>query len=84
MVLAMKHYRLTRLDGTPHPILDAPYESIEDASLAAKKWCEGQGLRSSINQNAIGIEVLTLSGAWRTVKYQINSIRSNLTGPYDV
>tara|TARA_B100000700_G_C15055300_1_gene862490 strand:+ start:5379 stop:5612 length:234 start_codon:yes stop_codon:yes gene_type:complete len=69
-------YRLAALDGTPHPVLDAPYDSIEAAMIAAQTWCNGQGLKCSISQRAIGIEVLTSSGSWRTVRYPSSCLRS--------
>ena len=65
-------YRLVALDGTPHPVLDAPYESEEAALAAAKNWCDGQGLKCSISQRAIGVEVMARSGSWRTVGYPRN------------
>ena len=48
-------YRLVALDGTPHPVLDAPYESEEAALAAAKNWCDGQGLNA---QSVKGLLVL--------------------------
>ncbi len=78
MVLRKKLYRLIGLDGSPHPVLDAPYESMEAALDAAKNWCEGQGLKCPIKQRAIGIEVMTVSGSWRTVKYPITCLGSAL------
>ncbi len=68
-------YRLVGLDGTPHPVLDAPYESMEAASGAAQNWCRGQGLNSSLTDRAIGVEVLTHSGSWRTVGYPTTCLR---------
>ena len=79
MALDRKLYRLVGLDGTPHPVLDAPYESIEAAISAAKEWCNGQGLHCSLSQRAIGVEVLTLSGSWRTVSYTLSFLRPGLT-----
>ncbi len=78
MALQRSLYRLIGLDGTPHPVLDAPYESIEAAIGAAKNWCEGQGLRSSLSERAIGVEVMTSSGSWRTVRYPHDSTHSRL------
>ena len=69
MALEAGLFRLIGLDGDPHPVLDTPYESIEAAISAAKNWRNGQGLHSSISQRAIGVEVLTQSGSWRTVRY---------------
>ena len=65
-------YRLVALDGTPHPVLDAHYESEEAALAAAKNWCDGQGLNCSISKRAIGVEVMTCSGSCRTVGYPRN------------
>ena len=62
-------YRLIALDGSPHPVLDAPYESIDAAEAAAQSWCSGQGRDLSIQQRGIGLEVQTSCGAWRTIRY---------------
>ena len=62
-------YRLVALDGSPHPVLDAPYESIDAAEAAAQRWCSGQGRDVSIEQRGIGLEVQTSCGAWRTIGY---------------
>ena len=62
-------YRLIALDGSPHPVLDAPYESIDAAEAAAQSWCSGQGRGLSIEQRGIGLEVQTSCGAWRTIGY---------------
>ena len=78
MALCRRLYRLAGLDGSPHPVLDAPYESIEAATNAAQDWCNGQGLNCSIEKRAIGVEVMTSSGAWRTVGYPINCLRPGL------
>ncbi len=69
MELQQKLYRLAGLDGRPHPVLDTPYESMEAALDAAQDWCKGQGLNCSIREKGIGIEVMTTSGAWRTIRY---------------
>lgn len=62
-------YRLITLDGSPHPVLDAPYESMDAAEAAAQSWCSGQGRDLSIQQRGIGLEVQTSCGAWRTIRY---------------
>ncbi len=72
-------YRLAGLDGSPHLVLDAPYESIEAANRAAQDWCNGQGLNCSMAQRAIGVEVRTRSGAWRTIGYPISCLRPGLS-----
>ena len=69
MAISRRLYRLAGLDGTPHPVLDAPYESIEAAIRAADDWCDGQGHNCSLRDRAIGVEVMTRSGSWRTVHY---------------
>ena len=72
-------YRLAGLDGSPHPVLDAPYESIEAAMVAAQDWCDGQGLNCSLSQRAIGVEVLTRSGSWRTVGYPPSCLHNGMS-----
>ena len=79
MAISGNLYRLAGLDGSPHPVLDAPYESLEAAMGAAQAWWSGQGLNCSISQRAIGVEVMTRSGSWRTVGYPINCLRSGLS-----
>tara|TARA_Y100001968_G_C19369497_1_gene724342 strand:+ start:152 stop:394 length:243 start_codon:yes stop_codon:yes gene_type:complete len=74
MVPDYSMYRLVGLDGNPHPVLDAPYESMEAATLAAQDWCDGQGQNCPIEQRAIGVEVMTGSGSWRTVSYPNNGL----------
>ena len=71
-------YRLAGLDGRPHPVLDAPYESIEAATTAAQDWCNGQGLNCSIGKRAIGVEVMTRSGSWRTIGYLTSCLSPGL------
>ncbi len=72
-------YRLVGLDGSPHPVLDAPYESIDTAIRAAKDWCEGQGLNCSLWERAIGVEVLTRNGSWRTIRYPDSFVHIGFT-----
>ena len=67
MALKRNLYRLTRLDGSPHHVLDAPYETIEAALKAAKMWCTGQGLSCTIKDRGIGVQVLAGNGTWRPV-----------------
>ena len=57
------------LDGQPHPVLDAPYESIAAAEAAASRWCSGQGRSLSVEQRGIALEVQTRCGEWRTLGY---------------
>ena len=72
-------YRLTSLDGDPHYVLDAPYETIDAALFAASAWCKGQGLSCTVEDRGIGVEVLTGNGTWRTVCYPSNCLQNSLT-----
>tara|TARA_Y100001968_G_scaffold177089_1_gene162229 strand:+ start:1205 stop:1444 length:240 start_codon:yes stop_codon:yes gene_type:complete len=76
MALAKNLYRLIGLDGLPHPVLDAPYESIDAAVVAAKVWCNGQGLSCAFQERGIGVQVLAANGTWRTVCYPSNCLQS--------
>ena len=78
MALKRNLYRLTGLDGFPHHVLDAPYESIDAALKAAKMWCTGQGLSCTIKDRGIGVQVLTGNGTWRTVCYPPNCLLHSL------
>ena len=70
-------YRLTSLDGAPHYVLDAPYESIDAALFAANVWCDGQGLSCTIEDRGIGVQVLAANGTWRTVCYPSNCLQTS-------
>ena len=77
MTLERNLYRLVSLDGSPHHVLDAPYESIEAALVAAKVWCNGQGMSCRIKDRGIGVEVLAENGTWRTVCYPSNCLQTS-------
>ncbi len=79
MALRSKIYRLIGLDGSPHPVLDGPYDSIEAAMREAQSWYEGEGLKLSLGERAYGIEVMTRCGAWRTVLYPEKSPDNAIT-----
>ena len=68
-------YRLTGLDGSPHHVLDAPYETIDAALKAARLWCDGQGLGCTIIEKGIGVQVLAANGTWRTVCYPSSCLK---------
>ena len=78
MALKKNLYRLTGLDGFPHHVLDAPYESIDAALKAAKLWSAGQGLSCTIKDRGIGVQVLAGNGTWRTVCYPTNRLQPSL------
>ena len=78
MTLTKNLYRLVGLDGDPHYVLDAPYESIESAIIAAKVWCNGQGMSCTIKDKGIGVQVLAGNGTWRTVCYPSNCLQISL------
>jgi len=78
MALKRNLYRLIGLDGAPHHVLDAPYESIDAAIFAAKVWCNGQGSKCTIKDRGIGVEVLAGNGTWRTVCYPPNCLQTSL------
>ena len=69
-------YRLIGLDGRPHKVLDAPYESKDAAIGAAQNWCNGQGLNGPLSDRSIGVEVMTSNGSWRTVCYPGSALGS--------
>ena len=77
MTLRRNLYRLIGLDGAPHHVLDAPYESIEAALMAARSWCNGQGMSCTIKDRGIGVEVLAENGTWRTVCYPSNCLQTS-------
>jgi len=79
MALHRSRYRLVGLDGQPHPVLDAPYESLEMALRDASQWCTGQGARCPLGHRGIAVEVCTHSGGWRTIDYPVSClIRSEM------
>ncbi len=63
-------YRLIGMDGTPHPVLDTPYDSIDAAIRAAKEWIAASvEINRPHGDSSIGIEVRTSNGSWRTICY---------------
>ena len=61
-----RYYRLVDQEGAPHPILDDLYDSVDAAWSEAMTWWQehGQGQGAP----AIGLEVSTGSGAWRSLR----------------
>ena len=69
MALRQSIYRLIGLDGRPHSVLDAPYESMDAAIRAAIEWCNASGNQNVLIENSVGVQVMTMNGSWRTVCY---------------
>lgn len=61
-----RDYRLIDSLRQPHPQLDGLYESVEEAMDDAIRWLEGIG--PSGMDTAIGLEVSTPGGCWRTIR----------------
>jgi hypothetical protein len=61
-----KRYRLINASFEAHPQLDALYDCLEDALNDAIAWL---GEQPAAAQSAIGVEVSTRGGEWRTVRY---------------
>ena len=68
---AMAQYRLVDHRGAPHPVLDDLYESLEAAWSDALDWwgTNVSSVSGRIEPMAIGVEVSTASGNWRTLRY---------------
>jgi hypothetical protein len=64
----LRQYRLVDREGAPHPVLDDLYESLDAAWSEAVTWWNQQ-FDSSTGPMEIGVEVSTVSGNWRTLRY---------------
>lgn len=67
----MALYRLVDHRGAPHPVLDDLYDSLESAWSDALQWWDTHvsSVSGRIEPMAIGVEVSTASGNWRTLRY---------------
>lgn len=65
---SQRMYRLTSLNGDPHPVLDDVYESFDSAWTDASSWWQNHG-HTEQEPIPIGVEVSTRSGSWRTLQY---------------
>jgi hypothetical protein len=61
-------YRLVDQEGSPHPVLDDLYESLEAAWGEAMDWWQEQ-VGPQAGPVNIGVEVSTSSGTWRTLRH---------------
>ncbi|WP_392350199.1 hypothetical protein [Parasynechococcus sp.] len=69
-------YRLVGLDGQPHPVLDAMYDTLDLALADASLWCSGQGASPGPQQRGLAVEVNTGNGDWRTIDYPLSCLVS--------
>lgn len=60
-------YRLVDQGGNPHPVLDDLYDSVEAAWADAVRWWQEQA--GPAETMAIGLEVSTATGSWRTLRH---------------
>ena len=67
----MPRYRLIDHRGAPHPVLDDLYDSLDAAWSDARTWWDHNvcGLSDRGDSMAIGVEVSTASGSWRTLRH---------------
>ena len=64
----IRSYRLVDQYGSPHPVLDDLYDSLESAWSEATLWWQAQA-RGGPEPLDIGVEVSTSTGNWRTVRH---------------
>lgn len=62
-----RRYRLIDASFQPHPQLDGLYDSLQTALEDAHDWCRQVSGETMVS--SIGVEVLTTTGNWRTVRY---------------
>lgn len=63
-----RHYRLVDGQGSPHPVLDDHYDSLDAAWAEAKGWWQDQ-FGAGQEPMEIGVEVSTARGEWRTLRF---------------
>ena len=61
-------YRLVDQQGSPHPVLDDLYDSLDAAWDEARRWWQ-EHCDHDREPVGIGIEVSTACGSWRTLRY---------------
>jgi len=64
-----RFYRLVDAQGSPHPVLDDLFDSLEAAWAEAKRWSHHQDPQATEASIAIGVEVSTGNGTWRTLRH---------------
>lgn len=60
-------YRLIDPLQQPHPQLDGVYDTLDEALRDAIRWLEGLGPGAACT--AVGLEVSTRCGNWRTIRH---------------
>ncbi|MEY3463968.1 MAG: hypothetical protein RLZZ468_1746 [Cyanobacteriota bacterium] len=65
---SVRHYRLVDRQGSPHPVLDDLYDSLDAAWAEAQAWWQ-QHMGPGQEPVEIGVEVSTSSGNWRTLRH---------------
>lgn len=61
-------YRLVDGSGSPHPVLDGLYDSLDAAWAEARAWWNDE-FGATRQPVEIGVEVSTASGDWRTLRF---------------
>lgn len=64
----IRSFRLVDQYGSPHPVLDDLYDSLESAWSEATLWWQAQA-PGAPEPLGIGVEVSTSTGNWRTVRH---------------
>jgi hypothetical protein len=64
---AARVFRLVDRGGNPHPVLDDHYDSLEAALGDATLWWQDHAPAGE--SMAIGVEVSTSAGCWRTLRH---------------
>ena len=64
----IRSYRLVDQYGSPHPVLDDLYDSLESAWSEATLWWQAQA-PGTPEPLGIGVEVSTSTGNWRTLRH---------------
>ena len=62
-------FRLVDAQGFPHPVLDNLFDSLEAAWTEAERWSHQHDPLATEASIAIGVEVSTGNGTWRTLRH---------------
>jgi hypothetical protein len=64
-----RRYRLVDAQGCPHPVLDDLFDTLEAAWTEAERWSHHHAPQTTAASIAIGVEVSTGNGTWRTLRH---------------